>query len=102
MNTSELANRSLSTSDKAISAIPQNEINKYNVKSWFDIDGMDYVGSSLIVGDKIKLRHYFSLDSKKRPIDYSYDVITFTSQNTYTGTDYVYKLTKSGDKYYVE
>ena len=102
MNTSELANKSLSTADKAISAIPQNEINKYNVKSWFDIDGMEYVGSSLIVGDKIKLRHYFSLDAKKRPIDYSYDVITFTSQNTYTGTGYVYKLTKSGDKYYVE
>ena len=70
-----LANRSLTNADKTIQQIPQATLKQYAANSsirQFSMSGIHYYGSSLVVGDDVKLRHYFKLDSGRDISNYSF------------------------------
>ena len=96
-----LANRSLTNADKTIQQIPQATLKQYASNSsirQFSMSGIDYYGSSLVVGDDVKLRHYFKLDSGRDISNYSF--------TTYVGGDMIGYATpcrsKDKDMYYIE
>ena len=96
-----LANRSLTNADKTIQQIPQATLKQYAANSCirqFSMSGIHYYGSSLVVGDDVKLRHYFKLDSGRDISNYSFA--------TYVGGDMIGYATpcrsKDKDMYYIE
>lgn len=96
-----LANRSLTNADKTIQQIPQATLKQYAANSGirqFSMSGIHYYGSSLVVGDDVKLRHYFKLDSGRDISNYSFA--------TYVGGDMIGYATpcrsKDKDMYYIE
>ena len=96
-----LANRSLTNADKTIQQIPQATLKQYAANSsirQFSMSGIHYYGSSLVVGDDVKLRHYFKLDSGRDISNYSFA--------TYVGADMIGYATpcrsKDKDMYYIE
>lgn len=93
VNTDKMANRSLSSTDKTINAIPTKVINKYNENKKIELKGIKYYGTSLVVGSTIKVRHYFKLDKNVDISNYNFE----SDINPRVLVPH-----KSGDMYYVE
>ena len=81
------ANSCLADKDKTIGDIPKKDIDRFNINKKFHIKGLTYYGTSLVLGDKVTMRHYFKLEEGR-------DISNYFS--------WVYKFQKKGDLYYIE
>lgn len=70
--TDELANRSLSESDKKVNNVPSSVIYRYNLIKKMNIPGLTYCGASLAVGDNITVRQYFKLEPDRDISNYEF------------------------------
>ena len=100
-DTGKLANSCLSASDKNISGILQNDIDRYNINKKFHIKGLSYYGTSLVLGDQILMRHYFKLESGRDISNYSACIYKKENTNEYTNV-YYQEFKKAGDMYYID
>lgn len=100
IKTSELANRSLSSTDKVVNAVPQVVINRNNLIKTLQFDGITYCGSSLTVKNDIVLRHYFKID-EERDIS-NYEFLMLSDRDESTSTYSFLTPMKKDDMYYVE
>lgn len=100
-DTGKLANSCLSASDKNISGILQNDIDRYNINKKFHIKGLSYYGTSLVLGDQILMRHYFKLESGRDISNYSAYIYKKENTNEYTNLYYL-EFKKAGDMYYID
>lgn len=100
-DTGKLANSCLSASDKNISGILQNDIDRYNINKKFHIKGLSYYGTSLVLGDQILMRHYFKLESGRDISNYSACIYKKENTNEYTNVYYL-EFKKAGDMYYID
>lgn len=100
-DTGKLANSCLSASDKEISGILQNDIDRYNINKKFHIKGLSYYGTSLVLGDQILMRHYFKLESGRDISNYSACIYKKEKTNEFTRVYYL-EFKKAGDMYYID
>lgn len=99
--TNNLANSSLSASDKVVSDIPQSVIVRNNlIKKLNKINGLTYYGASLVLQDKCVTRLYFKLDPDRDISNYSFSLRIEKHENSETYTGIIPK-TKDG-LYYIE
>ena len=99
--TNNLANSSLSASDKVVSDIPQSVITRNNlIKKLDNVNGLTYYGASLVLQDKCVTRLYFKLDPDRDISNYSFSLRTEKHENSETYTGIIPK-TKDG-LYYIE
>ena len=95
VNTDSLANKGLSSEQQRVENIPTEQLYRYNETKKINVDGIHYYGSSLVLGDTLKVRHYFTLDDDRKISNYSFETV---SQIWYVDVE----PHKSGDKYYIE
>lgn len=88
------ANSCLADKDKTIGDIPKRDIDRFNINKKFHIKGLTYYGTSLVLGDKVTMRHYFKLEEGRDISNY----IAYMYE--YYGNEY--KFQKKGDLYYIE
>lgn len=96
------ANSCLADKDKTIGDIPKKDIDRFNINKKFHIKGLTYYGTSLVLGDKVTMRHYFKLE-EGRDISNYYANITMKLEfpnNVYSSSKC--KFQKKGDLYYIE
>lgn len=99
--TNNLANSSLSASDKVVSDIPQSVITRNNlIKKLDNVNGLTYYGASLVLQDKCVTRLYFKLDPDRDISNYSFSLRIEKHENSETYTGIIPK-TKDG-LYYIE
>lgn len=95
--TDELANRSLSSSDRMVDSIPQSVLQKYNlIKNIQETNGLSYHGTSLVLGDECVARMYFKLDADRDISNYN-----FWIQKDKTSSVRL-RPYKKGDLYYID
>lgn len=95
VNTDKLANRSLSEEDKNIDVIPDKMINKYTENKTINLDGIQYVGSSLVLASTTKIRHYFTIDEDR-------DISNYKFMSINKDGSVALLPHKADEKYYVE
>lgn len=96
------ANSCLADKDKTIGDIPKKDIDRFNINKKFHIKGLTYYGTSLVLGDKVTMRHYFKLE-EGRDISNYYANITMKLEfpnNVYSSSKC--KFQKKGDLYYID
>lgn len=101
-DTKKPANSCLADKDKTIGDIPKKDIDRFNINKKFHIKGLTYYGTSLVLGDKVTMRHYFRLE-EGRDISNYYANITKKLEfpnNVYSSSKC--KFQKKGDLYYIE
>lgn len=101
-DTKKPANSCLADKDKTIGDIPKKDIDRFNINKKFHIKGLTYYGTSLVLGDKVTMRHYFKLE-EGRDISNYYANITKKLEfpnNVYSSSKC--KFQKKGDLYYIE
>lgn len=101
-DTKKPANSCLADKDKTIGDIPKKDIERFNINKKFHIKGLTYYGTSLVLGDKVTMRHYFKLE-EGRDISNYYANITKKLEfpnNVYSSSKC--KFQKKGDLYYIE
>ena len=99
--TNNLANRSLSASDKVVSDIPQSVIARNNlIKKLDNVNGLTYYGASLVLQDKCVTRLYFKLDPDRDISNYTFSLRTEKHENSSVYTHIIPKI-KDG-LYYIE
>ncbi|WP_443596558.1 hypothetical protein [Agathobacter sp.] len=101
-DTGKLANSCLSASDKNISGILQNDIDRYNINKKFHIKGLSYYGTSLVLGDQILMRHYFKLENGRDISNYSACIYKKDNTDEYTKNGSYLEFKKVGDMYYID
>lgn len=99
--TNNLANSSLSASDKVVSDIPQSVITRNNlIKKLDNANGLTYYGASLVLQDKCVTRLYFKLDPDRDISNYSFSLRTEKHENSEVYTRIIPKT--KDDLYYIE
>lgn len=94
------ANSCLADKDKTIGDIPKKDIERFNINKKFHIKGLTYYGTSLVLGDKVTMRHYFKLEEGRDISNYSAYMIVRSDESSYYSTKC--KFQKKGDLYYIE
>lgn len=75
VNTDNLANKNLTVSQKTVESIPTDQLYKYNETKTLNIDGLHYYGTSLVIENSIKIRHYFIVDDDRQISNYEFTAI---------------------------
>ena len=94
------ANSCLADKDKTIGDIPKKDIDRFNINKKFHIKGLTYYGTSLVLGDKVTMRHYFKLEEGRDISNYSAYMIVRSDESSYYSNKC--KFQKKGDLYYIE
>lgn len=94
------ANSCLADKDKTIGDIPKKDIERFNINKKFHIKGLTYYGTSLVLGDKVTMRHYFKLEEGRDISNYSAYMIVRSGESSYYSN--ICKFQKKGDLYYIE
>lgn len=100
-STNNMANSCLSSGDKVVNDIPQNDIDRFNINKKFHMKGLSYYGTSLILGDKITMRYYFKLEDGRDIINYYAEIYTNKDGSSY-GREYKCEFKQKNDLYYIE
>lgn len=94
------ANSCLADKDKTIGDIPKKDIDRFNINKKFHIKGLTYYGTSLVLGDKVTMRHYFKLEEGRDISNYIAYLNVRSGENSYYRNKC--KFQKKGDLYYIE
>ena len=94
------ANSCLVDKDKTIGDIPKKDIERFNINKKFHIKGLTYYGTSLVLGDKVTMRHYFKLEEGRDISNYIAYLNIRSGENSYYENKC--KFQKKGDLYYIE
>lgn len=94
------ANSCLADKDKTIGDIPKKDIDRFNINKKFHINGLTYYGTSLVLGDKVTMRHYFKLEEGRDISNYIAYMDVRCGENSYYSNKC--KFQKKGDLYYIE
>lgn len=94
------ANSCLADKDKTIGDIPKKDIERFNINKKFHIKGLTYYGTSLVLGDKVTMRHYFKLEEGRDISNYIAYMDVRCGENSYYSNKC--KFQKKGDLYYIE
>ena len=101
VNTDNLANKNLAESQKTVESIPTYQLYKYNETKTLNVDGLHYYGTSLVIQNSIKIRHYFTVDDDRQISNYEFTAIVNYIPG-YSISEFTPSPNKSGNMYYIE
>ena len=88
-NTDNLANASLSDTDKSLTSVTSSALTSFKAAKSGSISGLTYSGSCLILEGTTKVSHYFKLSSGQKISDYAFQVNGKTVNAVQDGDFYV-------------